>query len=325
MTDARRWLALAVSLALPACRPQSVRPPVPVPLPAQPAPTAQAPAPMLPQNPSPMQERTRRHERLVQRGDAGVHVSIEGVLPKTIEVFIPQRVLNTASAPLVLHFMGATWLPQRAVASIDRPAIIAATNLGAGSSVYSRPFAADTLLYARLVDTLRARIAQVTGAPRIEGIYLTGFSAGYGAIREILRHPANFAQVDGVLLMDGIHTGYLPDRKLLADSGALDTTGLAPFAEYARLAVAGSKRFVITHSEIFPGTFASTTECTDWLLAALGIKRIPVVEWGPMGMQLLSRTIKGRLEVLGFAGNSGPDHIDQFHGMAAFVERLLVP
>lgn len=327
MTDTRRWLALAVSLGLLACRAQPERGPVPVSaaVPAQPAPATQAPAAMLPQNPSPMQERTRRHERLVQREDAGVHVSIEGLLPKAVDVFIPQRALNTASAPLVLHFMGATWLPQRAVASIDRPAIIAAANLGAGSSAYSRPFAADTLLYARLLDTLRARIAQVTGAPRIDGIYLTGFSAGYGAIREILRRPANFAQVDGVLLVDGIHTGYIPDRKLLADSGALDTTGLAPFAEYARLAVTGSKRFVITHSEIFPGTFASTTECTDWLLATLGIRRVPVLEWGPMGMQLLSRTIKGRFEVLGFAGNSGPDHIDQFHGMAAFVERLLAP
>jgi hypothetical protein len=327
MTDTRRWLVLAVSLGLLACRAQPASAPLPVVVPVPPVsePTIARAAPMLPQNPSPMQEHTRRHERLVQREDVGVHVSIEGVLPKSVDVFIPQRVLNTASAPLVLHFMGATWLPQRAVASIDRPAIIAATNLGAGSSVYSRPFAADTLLYERLVDTLRARIAQVTGAPRIEGIYLTGFSAGYGAIREILRRPANFAQVDGVLLMDGIHTGYIPDRKLLADSGALDTTGLGPFAEYARLAVAGSKRFVITHSEIFPGTFASTTECTDWLLATLGIRRVPVLEWGPMGMQLLSRTINGRFEVLGFAGNSGPDHIDQFHGMAAFVGRLLAP
>jgi hypothetical protein len=280
---------------------------------------------MLPQNPSPMQERTRRHERLVQREETGVHLSIEGVLPKSVDVFIPQRALNVASAPLVLHFMGATWLPQRAVASIERPVIVAATNLGAGSGVYSRPFAADTLLYQRLLDTLRARVAQVTGAPRIDGIFLTGFSAGYGAIREILRRPANLPQVDGVLLIDGIHTGYIPDRKPLADSGVLDTAGLAPFADFARLAAAGGKRFIITHSEIFPGTFASTTECTDWLLASLGLKRVPVLEWGPMGTQLLSRTTRGRFEVLGFAGNSGPDHIDQFHGMAAFVERLLAP
>jgi len=112
---------------------------------------------------------------------------------------------------------------------------------------------------------------------------------------------------------------------VLADGGTLDTTGLAPFADFARLAAAGSKRFIITHTEIFPGTFASTTECSDWVLDALALKRVPVLEWGPMGMQLLSRATKGRFEVLGFAGNTAPDHVDIFHGMAAFVERLLAP
>lgn len=294
--------------------------PAPVPLGA---PVSAPPA--VAQNPSPMQERTRHHERLVPGEDAGVHLRIDGVLPKAVDLFIPQRALNLTSVPLVIHFMGATWVPQRAVASLERPAIVAATYLGGGSSAYSRPFADDTLLYRRLVDTLRARIAQVTGAPRIEGIYLTGWSAGYGAIREVVRHPSNLPLVDGALLIDGIHTGYLPDRKPLADGGSLDTAGLAPFAEFARLAAHGEKRFVVTHSEIFPGTFASTTECTDWLLGALDMKRVPVLEWGPLGTQLLSRTTKGRFEVLGFAGNSAPDHVDQFHGMAAFVARLIAP
>ena len=221
--------------------------------------------------------------------------------------------------------MGATWVPKRVVATMQRPVIVAAVLLGSGSSVYSRPFANDTLLYGRMLDAILARIAQVTSAPRITGIYLSGFSAGYGAIREIVRRPDNLPRVDGALLLDGIHTGYLPDRTVLADGGAIDTTGLTPFATLARLAVEGKKRFIITHTEIFPGTFASTTECTDWLLDALQLKRAPVLEWGPMGMQMLSRTSKGRFEVLGFAGNSGPDHIDLFHGMAPFVERLLAP
>lgn len=323
MRNARRSLAVVVSLGMLACRAQPA--PVPVPAPAEAARVIPPATPLLPQNPSPMQERTRRHERLIQHSDLGVHLSIDGLLPKPVDVFIPQRALNIDAAPLVLHFMGATWVPQRAIASMNRPVIVAATYLGGGSSTYSRPFAADTLLYARLLDTLRARIAQVTGAPRVEGVYLTGWSAGYGAIREILRRPANMSQVDGVLLIDGIHTGYIPDRKPLADSGVLDTAGLAPFADFARFAAAGSKRFVVTHSEIFPGTFASTTECSDWLLGTLGLTRMPVLEWGPMGTQLLSRTAKGRFEVLGFAGNSAPDHVDQFHGMAAFVERLLSP
>lgn len=288
------------------------------------APTPATPAPAA-QNPSPMQEHTRRHERLTQRVEDGIHFSIDGVLPKPVDVFIPRRALGVASAPLLLHFMGSTWVPQAAVAALERPVIVAATYLGAGSGVYARPFAGDTLLFHRLVDTLRARIAAVRGAPRVGSLYLSGWSAGYGAIREILRRPADVAQVNGVLLIDGIHTGYVPDGKPLADGGALDTAGLAPFAAFARLAMQGRKRFVITHSEIFPGTFASTTECTDWLLGALGLTRVPVLEWGPMGMQLLSATRAGRFEVLGFAGNTAPDHVDQFHGIGTFLERLLAP
>ncbi len=282
-----------------------------------------APAGPAAQNPSPMQEHTRRHERLVERDDDGVRFSIDGLLPKSVEVFIPRRALGAASAPLVIHFMGATWVPKRAVATMERPVVVAATYLGGGSAVYARPFAADTLLYRRLVDSLHARIAQIAGAPRPDGTYLTGWSAGYGAIREILRRADNLPLVDGVVLIDGIHTSYLPDRRPLADGGALDTSGLAPFLSFAKLAAAGNKRFIITHSEIFPGTYSSTTECTDWLLGALSLKRLPVLEWAPMGAQLLSDTKRGRFEVLGFAGNTAPDHVDQFHGMAWLLERLL--
>ncbi|MBI3569269.1 MAG: hypothetical protein HY084_13805 [Gemmatimonadetes bacterium] len=294
--------------------------------PAQAAVTAPvaAPAPAA-QNPSPMQEHTRRHERLAQRDDDGVRVDITGVLPKAVELFIPRRVLGAPTADLDIHFMGATWVPRRAVAAMDRPVIVAATYLGAGSGVYARPFAADTLLYATLLDSIRARVAAVSGAPRIGRVFLSGWSAGYGAIREILRRPADVARVDGVLLIDGIHTSYLPEGKPVADGGAIDSAGLAPFAAFARLAMQGKKRFVITHSEIFPGTFASTTECTDWLLGALGLRRVPVLEWGPMGMQQLSESKSGRFEVLGFAGNTAPDHVDQFHGIGAFLERLLAP
>ena len=315
------------------------RTPVPgsAPVPASPAPTAPsrtvapspaaAPPAMMPQNPSPMQERTRRHERLEQprRADPGVNLTIDSLLPRPIEIFIPQRALTADSAPLVVHFMGATWLPKRVAATLPRPVIVAAVFLGSGSAVYSRPFASDTLLYGRMLDTIVARIAQVTSAPRVTGVYLSGWSAGYGAIREIVRRPANLPRVDGALLLDGIHTGYVPDRQPLADGGALDTTGLTPFADFARLAADGRKRFIITHTEIFPGTFASTTECTDWLLDALQLKRVPVLEWGPLGTQLLSRTTRGRLEVLGFAGNSAPDHVDLYHGMAPYLERLVSP
>ncbi len=148
-----------------------------------------------------------------------------------------------------------------------------------------------------------------------------GFSAGHGAIRAILREPRHFERVNAVLLLDGLHTSYLPERTVLADGGVLDPSNLASLADFARAAARGEKRFVVTHSEIFPGTFASTTETADWLLEELGLSRIAVLRWGPRGMQQLSETSKGRFEVLGFAGNSAPDHIDHLHGLPEFLSR----
>ena len=40
-------------------------------------------------------------------------------------------------------------------------------------------------------------------------------------------------------------------------------------------------------------------------------------------MQLLSETNANKLKILGFAGNSAPDHIDHFHGLPAFLKMFL--
>ena len=104
--------------------------------------------------------------------------------------------------------------------------------------------------------------------------------------------------------------------------GTLDTRNLDAFLAFARAAVRGEKRFLVTHSEIFPGTFASTTETASWLLKELELKRTPVLRWGPRGMQQLGTARAGRFEVMSFAGNTAPDHIDHFHAMPEMLERL---
>jgi hypothetical protein len=40
-------------------------------------------------------------------------------------------------------------------------------------------------------------------------------------------------------------------------------------------------------------------------------------------MQQLSEVRAGRFELLGFAGNTAPDHIDHLHGMPEFLRRLI--
>jgi hypothetical protein len=268
-----------------------------------------------------MVERSRPHVRVEERALPGTRRTIEGLLAKPIEIFIPATATGDR-VHLVVHFHGAAFVPEHAVARLGRDHVLAVVNLGAGSGIYDRSFA-DPAAFDSLLTRLAAEVSGALHRP-IEPARLTlsGFSAGHGAIRAILRHSAHFDRVDAVLLLDGLHTAYVPERKVLAEGGQLETKNLDVFVQFGRLAVEGTKRLLITHSEIFPGTFASTTETIDYLVEALGLRRVPVLRQGPVGMQQIGETIRGRLTVLGFAGNTAPDHIDHFHGMPEFLRRL---
>jgi hypothetical protein len=309
-------LFLSVALVIVACAPPAVSSS------AAGAVGASAPAPAS-QNPSPMADATRAHERLTQRKLDGVVRTFVGPMGKPVEVFVPDGARMRDTVDLVVHFHGAAWLPEQAVAGINDHTVAAVLNLGTGSGVYDRSFSNPAAFDSLLAGVMRVVSTEIGRDARLGHITLVGFSAGHGAVRAILRDPRQFARVDAVLLLDGMHTSYVPEGKLLAAGATLDTTNLAAFANFARAAIRGEKRFVVTHSEIFPGTFASTTETADWLLHELGLRRTPVLRWGPRGMQQLSEAKAGNFELLGFAGNSAPDHIDQLHAMPELLARTL--
>jgi hypothetical protein len=274
------------------------------------------------QNPSPMIEATRAHERLVQLELAATKRTFVGPQEKPVEVWIPDGVRRADELHLVVHFLGAAWLPEQAISRLGGNTIGAIVNIGAGSGIYDRSFS-DPAAFDSLLAATAREVSSALGKPaRFRRITLSGFSAGHGAIRAILREPRHFARVDAILLLDGMHTSYVPEGTVIEKGGTLDAKNLDAFIRFAQAAVRGDKRFVVTHSEIFPGTFASTTETADHLLAALSLKRKPVLAWGPRGMQQLSEVRAGRFDLLGFAGNSAPDHIDHLHGMPEFLARL---
>ena len=130
------------------------------------------------------------------------------------------------------------------------------------------------------------------------------------------------------------------EGKLLADGGTIQASDIDVFVNFARAAVAGGKAvtgrkavagskavaarktFVVTHSEIFPGAYASTTECADYLLSQLALKRHSQLRQGPMGMQQLSAVDAGGFHLRGYAGNSAPDHVDHLQAMPAWFGLL---
>lgn len=275
------------------------------------------------QNPSPLIEHSRTHLRVPRMAVAGVRDSFPGPAGRNISFFIPAAVKRADQLSLVIHFHGsAAFVSEYAAAQLKDDHVIATVQLGSGSGIYDRSFS-NPLVFDTLLANVRASATRILGRDvAFKRIILSGWSAGYGAVRAILRDSTRAELVDGVLLLDGLHTGYIPDRKVVAEGGQIDTANFSAFLRYARWAMAGRKRFLITHSEIFPGTFASTTESANYMISALGLKRTPTLEWGVLGMQQTSYARAGKFEVRGYAGNAGPDHVDHLHALDYFVRQL---
>lgn len=279
---------------------------------------------LIAQYPSPMQENVRRHYRIPQKRFDGYGIEVQGLLSKPVDIYIPQKAARSQSPDLLIQFLGNKNVVHDAADHYKGKIIAVTINLGAGSSVYAHPFT-DSMLFERLIDTVQAAIKnKLHHTVHFHHLIVSCFSAGYGAVRSILHNPADFKLVDEVLLLDGLHGDYIPDREVLAQGGKIDTVEYIAFLKFCRLASEkhGRKRFLFTHSEIFPGTFASTTESADYLLHTLGIRAHPILKWGPCGMQQISEARRNHFEIMGFAGNSAPDHIDHLQGLWYFLNRV---
>jgi hypothetical protein len=256
------------------------------------------------QNPSPMVEHTRAHPRLKQEHPTGRRERLD-----VGELYLP---VDRPRA--VLFFFHGGWVAELAAAQNKIAAV--SVQVGSGSGVYARLFD-DPKRFSMLL----AEAEKKAGAP-FPRVLIGGWSAGCGAVREILRSPDSYGRVDGIICVDGIHSDYTDGKPGPLES-KIGVEGLKIWEQAGRDAIAGRKRVLITHSEIFPGTFASTTETADYLVKALGVARRPVLRWGPMGLQQLSEARSGRFLLMGFAGNSAPDHVDQLHSLATWVKWAL--
>jgi hypothetical protein len=228
---------------------------------------------------------------------------------------------------LVVHFHGHTKLVEESFVHAGVNAVLAIVNLGLGSAAYDAQFAtrfALPVVLDRAQATLEKRGLK---HGKLRRLALSAFSAGYGAVRGVLNQPALAERVDAVLLLDGLHTGFMPRDH------SLDEGRLAPFLRFAKQAAAGKKLFSITHSEITPnGDYASTRATTDALLAHVGASRVhgdgapelPALASLVNVKKLVpfvqrSEAQKGCLHVRGFAGTEEPDHIMHMAEMSVTV------
>jgi hypothetical protein len=259
-----------------------------------------------PQNPSPMVEHTRAHPRLKQESPSGRRENLEiGTL------FLPAKLKLKSQTPLLIFFHGGSWLPEVAATQAGATAVLT-IQLSAGSGSYAKIFE-DSGRFERLIEE-----AQSKAGVKFSPLTLGGWSAGCQAVRELLKTQRYYELTARILLIDGIHTSYVGGKPGPQES-QIEVDNLQIFVRYARDAIAGKKEMIVTHSEIFPGTFASTTETADYIVAQLGLKRRATVAWGPMQTQQLSEIRQGNFVLVGYAGNSAPDHVDQLHSLPDYL------
>jgi len=218
---------------------------------------------------------------------------------------------------LVAHFHG---VPTEVESAFDRSGldgVLVTLNFGIGSGAYEDPFQMP-----RAFDDFLTSVAQEVrelcpGAAAPRKIALSAWSAGYGAVYRILDRAANADRVDAVLLSDGLHAGFEPDKER---ERAVNVAQMAPFTLFADRAVNNDKLFAIMHSSIAT-PYASTTETSTFLLQQENVPRIRVSQPGPRpNMLQTSRADRGSFHVRGFAGNDKPDHCNQ---LFAYGETLL--
>ena len=220
---------------------------------------------------------------------------------------------------VVFHFHGHEPARKEWVKVMNGVVLVGVT-LGIGSGVYENTFR-DPSAFGRLLKSVEAAMAEHTGRKNAHArrIGLTSWSAGYGAVEEILNQPVGRERVDSVVLLDGLHCDYAGD-------GFVQAT-LEPFVRFAHEAAEGKRLMVVSHSSIVPPGYASTTETANFLIHELGGHSHPAKARAsdPMGLELVSRYDEGGFHVRGYAGNAELDHCAQVGLFGDVLRAHLVP
>ncbi len=241
-------------------------------------------------------------------------------------IAIPQRGAHTPDLgfDVLVHFHGAD-PTRKTLVQVARGVAFVAVDKGMGSGPYADAFLMKDRwpgLKASITSALRAH----TGDQRahIRHLGLSAWSAGYGAVNQIVKQDAD--GVDAVILLDALHGSWRfgsaerdHDRTSSVDLGYI-----APIVEYARRAQQGEKLFVLTHSRIDPKQYPGVGITADALLHELGEQRTEVREPAGLLTQVGAVDTKG-LHVWSFDGRNERTHCAHISLIARALTTVVEP
>ncbi len=225
----------------------------------------------------------------------------------TGRVAIPQRGGHTEDMgfDVLVHFHGMDPI-RKTLVHVARGVVFAGVDRGVGSGPYTAAFQ-DRTVFPTMVRSIENALRKHTGDGRahIRHLGLSAWSAGYGAVNEILRRGDQ--GVDAVILLDGLHAGWSQTHPHDGTVKSVDPAYIGATMNFARRARQGEKLFVLTHSNVDPMTYPSVRLTADYLLAELGLERQPLRRDAGLLTQVTTVDVEG-LHVWSYAGNNEATH-----------------
>lgn len=224
---------------------------------------------------------------------------------------------------VLIHFHGHEPV-RKTLVQVARGISYVGIDLGIQSGPYMKAFQTPGT-FEILRQSIEQALRDKTGDERahIRNLGLSAWSAGYGAVNEILKSSDH--GVDAVALLDGLHAGYDPSVGV-APGGArpLSPLNIGPILDFARQAKRGEKLFIFTHSQVDPVSYPSTEKTANLLLQELALEREPVRETN-VPFSLTGRAEHKGFHIWSYAGGDTKAHCQHIRFIAPIVRDILEP
>jgi hypothetical protein len=221
---------------------------------------------------------------------------------------------------VMVHFHGAPAV-RKTLVQIARGIVFVGVDLGNGSGKYSDAFTRRESFpeFRRAIEAALKRQSGQSQA-HIRHLALSAWSAGYGAINEILKFDDQ--GIDAVVLLDALHAGWQPGHRHDSTVKSVSAAFIAPTIAFARRALRGEKILVFTHSYVDPVTYPSTSLTASLLLSELGLAQEEVSVTAGMLTQVKALDQAG-LHVWSYRGHDEMAHCAHISLMARILSDIV--
>ena len=233
------------------------------------------------------------------------------------KLFIPSDFdLTSGGVDVLVHFHGDPATVNNNAGYADLNAVVVNVTYSGFSSAYSTPFS-NPSLFGNVMDAALSTLRAQPGfgaSVEWDDLAISSFSAGYGAVREILKQPSYYDQIDGLLMADSIYASFTSS----SDHTPLDSQ-MVNFRRFALDAANGHKSMTVTHSQIPTYTYSNTAETADDLMQHVGVSPTATNESGLGTLQFYRKANVGNFNVWGATGSVASSHTQHLQYLAQWL------